>query len=94
MTSGVDPTKLFFFVNEEFFCFSLLSLAVVQYTDFFHMLQTIKVNSENRKTGKNESLFGSTPGLYFKFEKKSKTTPTCHRICYFFFWHGDHSSSN
>jgi len=26
LTTGVDPTKLFFFANEEFFCFSLVSL--------------------------------------------------------------------
>ena len=27
--TGVNPTKLYFFVNEEFFCFLLLSLAVL-----------------------------------------------------------------
>ena len=48
---GGNLTKPFFFVNEEFFRFSLLSLAVVQYTHFFHMLQTLKLNSENLKTG-------------------------------------------
>ena len=48
----VNPTKLFFFGNEENFLFSLLSLAVVQYTNFFHMLQTLKLNTKNRKTGK------------------------------------------
>ena len=35
LRSGVNPTKLFFFGNEEFFPFSLLSLAVVQHTHFF-----------------------------------------------------------
>ena len=49
---GVNPTKLFFFVDEEFFRFSLLSLAVVQDTHFFHLLQTLKLNSKNWKTGK------------------------------------------
>ena len=49
---GVNLTKLFFFGNEEFFCFLLLSLAVVQYKHFFHMLQTLKLISKNRKTGK------------------------------------------
>ena len=34
---GANPTKLFFFVNKEFFRFSLLSLAIVQYTHFFHV---------------------------------------------------------
>ena len=29
LTPGVDPTKLFFFLNEEFFRFLHLSLAVV-----------------------------------------------------------------
>ena len=50
--TGANPTKLFFFINEEFFRFLLLSLAVVQYTHFFHMLQTFKLNSENQKTEK------------------------------------------
>ena len=59
--SKVDPTKRFFFGNEDFFRFLLLSLAIVQYTHFFHMLQTLKLNSKNRKTGKKESLVGSTP---------------------------------
>jgi hypothetical protein len=49
---GVNPTKLFFFGNEEFFRFSLLSLAVVEHIHFFHMLQTLKLNSKNWKTGK------------------------------------------
>ena len=44
--------QTFFIGNEEFFRFLLLSLAVVQYTHFFHMLQTLKRNSENWKTGK------------------------------------------
>ena len=51
-TSGVNPTNFFLFGNEEFFLFSLLSLAVVQYTNFFHMPQTLQINTENRKTGK------------------------------------------
>ena len=42
--------KTFFFVNEEFFRFLLLSLAVAKYTQFFHMLQTLKLSSINRKT--------------------------------------------
>ena len=50
--SGVDLTKLFFFINKEFFRFLLLSLAVVQQAHFFHMLQTLKLNSVNQKTGK------------------------------------------
>ena len=55
--------QTFFFVNKDFFLFSLLSLAIVQNTYFFHMLQTLKLNSGNRKTGKpeNECLVGSTP---------------------------------
>ena len=39
--TGVDLTKVYFFGNEEFFRFLLLSLAVVQYTHFLHMLQTL-----------------------------------------------------
>ena len=35
LSLGVNPTRLFFFVNEEFFRFSLLSLAVLQCTHFF-----------------------------------------------------------
>ena len=35
LTPGANPTKLFFFVNEEFFRFLLLSLAIEQYTHFF-----------------------------------------------------------
>ena len=49
---GANPTKLFFFVNEDFFRSSILSLAVVQYTHFFPLLQTLKLNTENRKPGK------------------------------------------
>ena len=49
--SGVNPTKLFFFVNEEFFRFSLLSLAVVQYTHFFICN---KLSSLTGKIGKPE----------------------------------------
>ena len=33
--AGANPTKLFFIRNEEFFRFSLLSLAIVQYAHFF-----------------------------------------------------------
>ena len=51
-TSGVNLTKLFFFGNKEFFRFSLLSLAIVQYTHFFHILQTLKLNSKNWKPEK------------------------------------------
>ena len=50
--TGGNPTKLFFFVNEEFFHFLLLSLAIAQHTHFCHMLQTLKLNSENWKNGK------------------------------------------
>ena len=32
---GANPTKLFFFVDEEFFPFLLLSLAVVKHSHFF-----------------------------------------------------------
>ena len=35
LVSEANPTKLFFFVNEDFFRFLLLSLAVAQYTHFF-----------------------------------------------------------
>ena len=52
LQTGVDPTKLFFFGNEDFFRFLLLSLAVVQYRHFFHIHQTLKLKSKNRKTGK------------------------------------------
>ena len=34
--SGGNPTKLFFFVNKEFFRFLLLSLAIVQHKHFFY----------------------------------------------------------
>ena len=51
-SSGANPTKLFFFGNEELFHFLLLSLAVVRYTHFFHMLQTLKLKSKNRNTRK------------------------------------------
>ena len=50
--SELNPTKLFFFGNEEFFRFLLVSLAVVQSTHFFHMLQALELNSKNRKTKK------------------------------------------
>ena len=57
----LEPILLnFFFVNKEFFRFFLQSLAVVQYTRFFHMLQTFKLNSKNHKTGK-KSLVGLAP---------------------------------
>ena len=52
LNSGVNPTKLFFFVNKEFLRFLLLSLVCVQYTHFFHFQQTFKLNSENWKTEK------------------------------------------
>ena len=51
MRAGVDPTKLFFFVNEEFFRFLHLSLAVVQYTHFFICY---KLSSLTAKIGKPE----------------------------------------
>ena len=51
-SAGGNPSNLFFFVNEEFFHFLLLSLAVVLCTHLFCMLQALKLNSKNWKTGK------------------------------------------
>jgi hypothetical protein len=41
VSSGVDPTKLFFFTNEEFFRFSLVS---------FHFLLDTEKNMDSKMT--------------------------------------------
>ena len=51
-STGVNLTKLFFFGNEEFFCVSLISLTISHKYLFFPSLQTLKLHSKNRKTGK------------------------------------------
>ena len=50
--SGVNPTNLYFLGNKEFFRFLLISLTIPHKYTFFPFLQTHKLNSENRKTGK------------------------------------------
>ena len=63
--SGANPTKLFFFVNEEFFRFLLLSLAVVQYTHFF---TCYKLSSLTAKIGKPKKWkFGRIDSRIFIF---------------------------
>ena len=74
LAPGVDPTKLFFFGNEEFFHFLLLSLAVAYNTHIFLFAtnsQAYKQKSGNRK---NESLVGLTPGV--KMLKKGCVPPS------------------
>jgi len=48
-----DPIKLFFFTNEKFLRFLLLSLGHFIVNDFFSMSnKTLKQNSKNQKTKK------------------------------------------
>jgi len=50
--SVADPIKLFFFADEEFFHFLLLREVVLLSMNFFSMLLTRKLNSENWKMKK------------------------------------------
>ncbi len=50
--SVADPIKLFFFADEEFFHFFLLSEVVLLSMNFFSVLLTRKINSENWKMKK------------------------------------------
>jgi len=47
----------FFFADEEFFLFLVLSLVLLMSMHFFHMLQTLKLNSKNQKTKKNKVCY-------------------------------------
>ena len=50
----VDLTKLFFFVNSNFFSvFSAIKLSHFIVNTFFHTLQTLKLNIKNQKMKKN-----------------------------------------
>ncbi len=46
---GVNPTKLFSSLNEDFSHFLLLILTISMYWQYFPMLQTLKLNNENLK---------------------------------------------
>ena len=47
---GVDHTKLLFFVNAKYSVFFAIKLDHFIVDTFFHTLQTLKLNSKNRKT--------------------------------------------
>ena len=53
-TPGVDPLKLFFFVNTKFFHFFAIKLGRFIANNFFLMLQTLKLNSGNPKMKKGQ----------------------------------------
>ncbi len=62
LNPGVDPTKLFFFANEEFFRFSLVSLHFCNIQKKIIDSKMTQLNSKEKKTEK-KSLIGSTPDL-------------------------------
>ena len=65
--SGANLTKLFFFGNGEFFRFLLISLTISHEYIFFPFLQTLKLNSENRKTEKMKVWQDRLQGLIIIF---------------------------
>ena len=58
--------NFFFIVNKEFFHFSLLSLAIVQYTLFSYATNS-KAYQQKLANRKNESLVGLTPDLQLNY---------------------------
>ena len=59
--SGGNPTKLFFFVNEDFFRFSLISLVILKLVRFFAYATNTQAYQQKSENRKNESLVGLTP---------------------------------
>ena len=61
--TGGNPTKLFFFVNEEFFHFSQISLVILKLMRFFAYVTNTQAYQRKSEIWKNESLVRLTPDL-------------------------------